>query len=222
VFGRSKDSNQADDGAAATGGSGTPAGVTPVGTPAAGTTPPAAGGTTTGKGRPTPTRKEQEAANKRPLVPTDRKAASKTAKSAQREQREREYRAMQSGDERFMPAKDRGPVRRFARDWVDSRWNLGELFLPIALVALVLNFTLASGGQTVASFSVLLVLYVYVLAAILDGWLLWRGLKKRLRAKFTEAEVSQRGLLMYAVLRAFQIRPSRLPKPQVKHGQRPS
>lgn len=173
-----------------------------------------------GKGRPTPKRKEAEAANKRPLVPNDRKAASKAARAAQREQRDREYKAMQTGDERFMPAKDRGPVRRFVRDWVDARWSLGELFLPVAAVALVAQFALAQAAPLFA-FYVIVALYLYVVAAIVDGWLLWRGLKKRLVAKFGENAVI-RGTAMYAVLRAFQIRPSRMPKPQVKHGQKPA
>jgi hypothetical protein len=173
-----------------------------------------------GKGRPTPKRKEAQAANKRPLVPQDRKAASKAARAAQREQRDREYKAMQTGDERFMPAKDRGPVRRYVRDWVDARWSLGELFLPVAAVALVAQFALAQTAPVFA-FYVIVALYVYVLAAIVDGWLLWRGLKKRLIAKFGEKAVV-RGTAMYGVLRAFQIRPSRMPKPQVKHGQKPA
>ncbi|AEE46327.1 DUF3043 domain-containing protein [Cellulomonas fimi] len=173
-----------------------------------------------GKGRPTPKRKQAEAANKRPLVPDDRRAAAKAARAAQREQRDREYRAMQTGDERFMPAKDRGPVRRYVRDWVDARWSLGELFLPVAAVALVAQFALAQAAPLFA-FYVIVALYLYVLAAIVDGWLLWRGLKKRLVAKFgTQAVI--KGTAMYAVLRAFQIRPSRMPKPQVKHGQKPA
>lgn len=173
-----------------------------------------------GKGRPTPTRKEAEARNKRPLVPTDRKAAAKEARARARVQRDLEYQAMRNGDERHMPVRDRGPVRRYARDSVDARWNLGELFLPLAAVFLVLQFVTASTAPVVA-FASLVVLYVYIIASLVDAWLLWRGLKKRLVAKFGESQLP-RGLAMYAVLRAFQVRPSRLPKPQVKHGQHPS
>ena len=170
--------------------------------------------TDAGKGRPTPKRKVSEAANKRPLVaPTTKKASREQAKA----QRDIEYRAMQTGDERNMPAKDRGPVRRFIRDSVDARWNLGEFFLPVAAVFLVIQFALAKTGYAVFA---ILALYVYIIAAVFDGWLMWRGLKKRLVAKFG-IEQLPRGAAMYAVLRAFQIRPSRMPKPQVKHGQRP-
>ena len=170
--------------------------------------------TDAGKGRPTPKRKVSEAANKRPLVaPTTKKASREQAKA----QRDVEYRAMQTGDERNMPAKDRGPVRRFIRDSVDARWNLGEFFLPVAAVFLVIQFALAKTGLAVFA---ILALYVYIIAAVIDGWLMWRGLKKRLVAKFGIEQIP-RGAAMYAVLRAFQIRPSRMPKAQVKHGQRP-
>jgi hypothetical protein len=154
--------------------------------------------TDAGKGRPTPKRKVSEAANKRPLVaPTTKKASREQAKA----QRDVEYRAMQTGDERN-----------------DARWNLGEFFLPMAAVFLVIQFALAKTGLAVVA---ILALYIYILAAAIDGWLMWRGVKKRIVAKFG-AEHIPRGVAMYAVLRAFQIRPARLPKPQVKHGQRPS
>ena len=170
--------------------------------------------TDAGKGRPTPKRKVSEAANKRPLVaPTTKKASREQAKA----QRDIEYRAMQTGDERNMPAKDRGPVRRYIRDAVDARWNLGEFFLPMAAVFLVAQFALA---KTAIAVFAILALYVYIIAAVIDVWLMWRGLKKRLVAKFGIEQVP-RGAAMYAVLRAFQIRPSRMPKAQVKHGQRP-
>ncbi|WP_196250941.1 DUF3043 domain-containing protein [Cellulomonas sp. JZ18] len=173
-----------------------------------------------GKGRPTPTRKEAEARNRRPLVPEDRRAAARSAKLKVREQRELEYQAMRTGDERHMPLRDRGPVRRYVRDHVDARWNLGEFFLPTAAVFLVLQMVTAATAPDVALVS-MLVLYVFILAMIVDAWLLWRGLKRRLNRRFDSAEVP-RGMAMYAVLRAFQVRPSRLPKPQVKHGQYPS
>jgi len=173
----------------------------------------------TGKGRPTPKRKDAEAANKRPLVPTDRKSAGKANKSAAREARNREYQAMQTGDERAMPPNHRGPVRKYIRDYVDGRWNLGEFFLPVAAVFLVLQISLANSAPGLAGLAVL-ILYIYVIFAIVDGFIMWRGLRKRLRAKFGEDKLG-RGLLMYAAMRAFQLRPTRLPKAQVKRGTKP-
>jgi hypothetical protein len=164
------------------------------------------------KGRPTPKRKEAEAANKRPLVPADRQTAAKAAKQAQREQRDREYKAMQTGDERAMPVRDRGPVKRYVRDYVDARFSLGEIFLPVAAVFLVLQLTFSAINQT-AALAALSILYLYVVASVIDGFLLWWRVKRRIIAKFGEVP---RGTLMYCVMRAFQLRRARLPKPQVK------
>ncbi len=171
-------------------------------------------GAPAGKGRPTPKRSVSEAANKRPLVPNDRKAASKAAREKAREQRNLEYKAMQTGDERHLPPRDKGPLKRYVRDYVDARWNLGEFFLPVAFVFIVLNFFVMN-NVTLAGL-VLMLLYAVVLVTIADAFLLWRGLRKRLRAKFGDVP---KGTMMYAVMRAFQIRRSRLPKPSSKkHG----
>ena len=55
----------------------------------------------------------------------------------------------------------------------------------------------------------------------IDAWFLWRSTKKRLKAKFGD-NVQLKGAPFYTVIRALQIRRSRLPKPQVKRGQYPS
>ena len=171
------------------------------------------------KGRPTPKRKEAEAANKRPLVPDDRRAAAKAARAKQREIRELEYQAMKSGDERNLPPRDRGPVRRYIRNYVDARRNVGEYFLFVAAVFLVMTFV----GQSNAGVALLSIagVYLVVIIAIVDTFIMWRLLKKRLVAKFG-TDIAFRGLGMYAAMRAFQIRRARLPKPMVKHGEYPS
>ena len=56
------------------------------------------------KAGPTPKRKEREAANRVPLVPGDRRAAAKVARAKIREERETQYRALQTGDERHLPS----------------------------------------------------------------------------------------------------------------------
>jgi ABC-type bacteriocin/lantibiotic exporter with double-glycine peptidase domain len=152
-------------------------------------------------------------------VPQDRKAAAKDARAAQRTERDRQYSAMQTGDERYMPAKDKGPVRRYIRQYVDARWSLGELFLPVAIVMLLLNMLLTSVSPELA-FLGLVVLYLFIIGMVVDVVIMWRKLRKKLAAKFGDA-AQQRGLMMYAVTRVFQIRRARLPKPQVKHGDYP-
>lgn len=201
VFGRSKDST-GEPGATQT--------------PLTGPTP---GTVDTGKGHATPKRKDAEAANRRPLVPTDRKAAAKDARAQQRVERDRQYAAMQTGDERYLPAKDKGPKRKYIRTYVDARWNIGELFLPVAIVMLLANMALTSVSPNLA-FLGLLLLYVFIIAMVIDAVIMWRRLRKRLIAKFGPDAI-ERGLMMYSITRVFQIRRARLPKPQVKHGEYP-
>ena len=171
------------------------------------------------KNRPTPSRREQESANKRPLVPKDRKAAAGQSRDAARQARAKQRAGLLSGDESALPARDKGPVRRFIRDTVDSRFNIGEFMLPIMFLVLVLTFLpsiLKSSSTNGAAWATLLVVYlVYglVLAGALDAFLMWRRTKAQVIAKFGEAP--PRGSAMYAVMRAFQMRRSRLPRPQV-------
>ncbi|MGO1317848.1 MAG: DUF3043 domain-containing protein [Cellulomonadaceae bacterium] len=168
---------------------------------------------------PTPRRKDAEARNKVPLVPTDRRAASKAQRARDREIREQQYKAMQTGDERHMPLRDRGPVRRYVRDYVDARRSLGEYFLIIAVVFMVAVMFTAQNLQL--NLITTLLLYVVVFATIIDAVVMWKKLKAKLVAKFGADKVNK-SLRWYAVMRVFQIRRARLPKPMVKHGQFPS
>jgi hypothetical protein len=169
------------------------------------------------KNRPTPKRREQEAARRRPLVTTDRKAAKRDEQLKRREASARMRQAMVTGDEAHLPARDKGPERRFIRDHVDARWNVGEFMLPVMLVVLALSFV----RQSWALMIVFIAVYGVLLVAVVDAVLMWRKLKKRLVAKFG-ADSVPRGGAMYAVMRAFQMRRSRMPKPQVQRGQHPA
>ncbi len=180
--------------------------------------------TGSGKGRPTPRRKQVEAANKRPLVPAGRTGNSKSVRAAERAaakvRREQEYQAMVTGDDRHLPARDRGPVRRFVRDYVDARRTMLEYMLPGVLGFLVIQI-LAQQVSSYAYLAVLIAFYLFVIATIVDVFLLWRRLRKRLIAKFGPA-TSMQGLVLYTVSRASQIRRTRMPRPQVKRGEHPS
>lgn len=165
------------------------------------------------KGRPTPSRKEQQAARRQPLVVTDRKAAKAAEREARREQQAREHKALQTGDEKNLPLKDKGKQRRFVRDYVDARFNVGDYMLLILFILLILGWVIPG-----AQLQFTLAMWALLLVFALDLWLMWRGLKKKLIAKFGDLES---GLTMYAVNRAMMIRRLRLPKPQVKRGQYP-
>jgi Flp pilus assembly protein TadB len=169
------------------------------------------------KGRPTPKRSVSQAANKRPLVPSDRdrKSAGRASREQMREQRVRQRQAMLTGDERNLPARDFGPQRRYVRDYVDARWNVGEYMLP--LIALVFGMTLLRIPVVILAVTVLV--YAMILAALVDAFLMRRRLRQLLTAKFGEM---QRGSVFYGVTRSLQIRRWRMPRPMVARGEFPS
>jgi hypothetical protein len=169
--------------------------------------------TAAGKGRPTPSRAEREAANKRPLVPDDRKQARKENRAKMQEARQRAQEGMARGD---LPARDKGPQKRYVRDYVDARWSVGEVLLP--LMFLVIVFTMIP-DQSIATYA-LLGVWAFIMLAILDCVVLGFRLRKKLAAKFGADKVEK--ITWYAAMRALQLRPLRLPKPQVKRGQFPS
>jgi hypothetical protein len=185
------------------------------------TVPTDARETGTGKGHATPSRKEREAANKRPLVPNDRRAASKANRAAIAADRERARVGMAAGDERYLPRRDRGPQRKFVRDYVDARWNIGELMVPLMLIVIVMTFadTLYVSGLTLAEIGVL-TMWAFIILVFIDGYVLSLLLKRRVKQKFG-AENVERGLGWYAAMRSIQLRPMRMPKPQVRRGQSP-
>jgi hypothetical protein len=172
-------------------------------------TPPKPGG----KGRPTPTRREAEAAARaRAKGATDRKSAAKAQRQQRYEQNTRMREAMKTGDERFMPARDRGPVRRFVRDLVDSRLSAAEFLLPLLVAIMVLTY---SGNETLNRYGQSLWM-VTILLVTLDTMLLVFRIKRELRRRFPEE--SHKGATFYGILRAMQLRFLRLPKSQVKIG----
>lgn len=168
---------------------------------------------------PTPKRKVSEAANRVPLVPGDRRAAAKMQRERNKQLREKQYQAMQTGQEAALPARDKGPLKRYARNFVDARRNLGDYFLYIAGIFLVLMFVTAQFPLLTPI--VTFVLYLLVFLAIADAWLMWRKLKAQLFEKFgPDADVKP--VRWYSVMRVFQLRRARLPKPQVKYGEFPA
>lgn len=169
-----------------------------------------------GKGRPTPSRKQSQAANARPIVGSKDKTVQKQLRLQQNESRERARVGMMQGEERYLGPRDRGPQRRFVRDYVDARWNLGELLIPMMLVVLLMTF-IPGIMQLVSLFAI----WAFVGLAIIDAVILGFILKKKLGAKFGESSV-QPGYRWYAAMRAFQFRPLRMPKPQVRRRQYPA
>ena len=172
---------------------------------------------TAGKGRPTPTRKEREAANQRPLVPGDRRAGNKAARARMAESRERARVGMANGEEKYLTPRDKGPQRRFIRDYVDARFSIGEVMIPILFIIIILSFIDSPLFQIISVFA----LWAFFIIAVVDSVVLGFIVNRKLAAKYGADRV-QRGNRWYAAMRAMQMRLMRLPKPQVKRGHFPA
>jgi hypothetical protein len=176
--------------------------------------PPVVDSSPSGKGRPTPSRKEAEAAAKaRAKPPRTRRGQVAAQRGVKGESSARIRQGMRNGEEKYLLARDKGPVRRFIRDFVDSRFGFIELIIPLLVVTMVFGY---SGNQTLASAGSA-VLFGSILLVILDMAMLRFRLRRQLAARFPDE--STKGTTYYAVTRAMQMKFMRLPKPQVKIGQ---
>jgi len=185
---------------------------------------------TTGKGRPTPKRRDAENRRRGPVAPApltakearerrkalrksqtkeERKAAAAQRRSEAAERRNR----MLAGEEKYLLPRDRGPVRAYVRDLVDSRRNLVGLFMPLALVLILSMFL----GPVVQQY-VTLAMFVMMLLMIIEGIYLGRMVNKKARERFPDSTDGGFGLGWYAFVRASQIRKLRAPLPRVEPG----
>jgi hypothetical protein len=167
------------------------------------------------KGHATPTRKEQEAARRRPLVPKDRRLAARQNRTAQAAEREKARLGMARGDERYLPIRDKGPQKRYVRDFVDARFSAGEILMPV-LVLVILTWFLP---QQFLDY-VFLGFWAVFAFVVIDCVVLGFQVTRRLAAKYGKDKVER--VRWYAAMRAIQMRFLRLPKPQVKRGEYPA
>lgn len=167
-----------------------------------------------GKGHATPKRKEAEAARKQRMTPPkNRKEANALHRERVREQRVKQRAALAGGgDERFLPSRDQGPVKKLIRDYIDSRRTIGEFLIPIFLGMFLLSIVLSSITQYVGTFAWLTV----ILLLAVDSVRILRGVKQAVIERFGANEA--RGITMYALMRSWQMRRLRLPKPVVRPG----
>lgn len=167
------------------------------------------------KGEATPKR---VVTRRRPVTaPADRKEALRRARARQREQREETRRGMMSGDEKYLMPRDRGPIRRLARNVVDSRRNAATFFfigLFVVLIGSNRNFPVAVQAGANALFVVLFA------ATAIDSVLLVRKVRRMGRERFPKETDGYRGLGFYIVMRTVSFRRMRVPKPQVKVGEK--
>jgi hypothetical protein len=167
------------------------------------------------KGRPTPKRKDAESARKvSSLAPARSKEEKARQKSANRAARIAQRAAYLRGDENALPLRDRGPVKRFVRNYVDSRRSIGEYFLPVIGVVLLVSLIPVAAAAVIG----VVLMYTVLFASVIDGFLLRRKIIREVVARFPD--VSPKGLGMYGWLRSTQMRRMRAPKPGVAVGEK--
>jgi Protein of unknown function (DUF3043) len=187
-------------------------------------------GTTAPKGRPTPKR---DAARRRgPVAPAPMTTAearrrrkelrgSKLSREERREDKAHRRAAMadrrermMAGEDGYLLPRDKGPVRRFVRDVVDSRrFGALGLFMPAALGLIFIMFAVPQVQLLISPAMLALVAIMVV-----DGFFLGRKVNRLVDAKFPDNTESGFRLGFYASSRASQLRRMRAPRPQVNRG----
>ncbi len=169
-----------------------------------------------GKGRPTPKRSEAQGRRQGPPPPppTTRREAYKRMREQQATRRAQTRLGAARGDDSYLPVRDRGPVRKLARDVVDSRRNIGSLFLAVAGVALIGTFVPSTLLRGYASF----LLFGFFMLLIVDSFVLGRLIKRKVAERFPDGAQKSRGVVWYGITRATMIRRWRFPKPDVAVG----
>ncbi|MGV0326286.1 DUF3043 domain-containing protein [Corynebacterium confusum] len=195
-------------------------------------------GYTPPKGRPTPKRADQEIAkgvirdphrmstaqahqNRKELKKSMSKEEWKDYKAKEREEQRKRNREAQermaAGDERYLPARDRGKERAYARDVVDVANSPLRFTMPGALALLLFMFVgtfVPSISPAVSAVGMVFILLFAVLA-ILHG----RRVNNAVRVKFPGTTATGFSLGSYAVGRATQPRKWRVPRPRVEPGE---
>ncbi|MGH3760503.1 DUF3043 domain-containing protein [Actinophytocola sp.] len=181
---------------------------------------------TPSKGRPTPKRRDAEQRKRGPVAPPPRstreamrrargnKEERKALSAKRREIRATQRERMMAGDEKYLMPRDRGPVKAYIRDLVDSRRNLLGLFMPLAILIFV---ALLVPDPRVQSTTTLLCLLMLV-AMIFEGVLSGRRITRLVRERHSKEPIRGLSVGWYAFIRASQIRKLRVPKPRVRPG----
>jgi hypothetical protein len=177
---------------------------------------PVQAGLTQSKGRPTPKRSEAERRRRQPFAaPADKKQATRQGRERDQVERARRSEAMKRGEEWALLPKDRGPVRKLARDYVDSRHGISEYYLFAVIAFFILAFIpalKATKAVEIIDYGLVSLLVVCVGESLLVANRVARMARERFPGEST------RGLKMYAAIRGAQIRRMRVPAPKVKPG----
>ena len=119
---------------------------------------------------------------------------------------------MKRGEDWALNLRDQGPLKKMARDYVDSKRRVSEYYMYILVVLLAAVFVRNKAAQEFISPLVL----VLIVIIVIDASLIRRSLNKLMAERLPNE--STKGLTAYSVMRALQIRRFRVPTPRVTPG----
>ena len=181
----------------------------------------------TGKGRPTPKRSEAEANRYRSLTGTTTSGRNRSSTAAPsrkltpeekarvRTDRSKQMQAMRRGEEWALQPRDRGPMKKLARDYVDAHRRPSEFYM-YALIVLVISLV-AGKAHKALNTDLQFLLLAIIAVIIVDAILLRRSINKLAKERLPGE--STRGITFYAIMRALQLRRFRNPAPRIKPGE---
>lgn len=191
------------------------------------------------KGKPTPKRNEVErqigvrkTSFEAPATPAEARKRRKELKSSmskeeykafkqrQRDEASRERRKvnerMMAGDEQYLMDRDKGPEKRFVRDYVDSRRFIMNFFLPLTFFVLIIMLV-GTRNPEIANLSTIFMLVMFIII-VGEGVWVGRKINRMVSERFPDNPHGGFALGMYAFTRATMIRRFRTPAPQKNIG----
>ena len=169
------------------------------------------------KGRPTPKRKAAEAARIHPLARAKRNARY-----------DAEQRALITGEEKFLPARDKGRARRYVRDYVDARRSFAEWIMALMMVSIILLLGLSTFAnrvplqwQAYMLYGSSILMYGSFIVTAVEAIVVWRKIKRLFSASHPREDIPS-GTGYYTFSRMIMPRRWRSPRPQVARGEYPA
>ena len=172
-----------------------------------------------GKGRPTPKRRDTTPQRGPVQAPKTRKEAYRWQKQQTRRggsssatgkpmtnQAFRE--ALRRGDPAALPKRDQGPVRKIARDWVDSHRMLSNYMLIL--------FPLMIVGYFIPYLNIVVI--ALLITIVVEWYVTGRRIRNLALSRLDRVREGPWSIAFYAGSRAYMPRRWRMPGPQVQFG----
>ena len=172
----------------------------------------------------TPSKKElgvvtpKRTTNQRRVVepaPQNRREAYKKMRERQKAERAEASAGMRAGDEKYLLARDRGPERALVRNIVDSRRTVGTYFFAGAIIVLIGS---SARMPTFVQAAANILWAILAIGVVVDSILISRKVRRLVRERFPKTTQKMGSLSLYGMMRGLTFRRMRVPKPQVKLG----